>query len=87
MMKLTALYTQPRDPEGFEAHYLSKHAPMVDAIPGLLRQETCTGVGSPKGQPRKAPGKLIEGATTQGWKQALTALLLAYPERLAPHVR
>lgn len=51
MVKLTALYTQPSNPEGFEAHYLSKHGPMVDAIPGLLRQETCLGVGSPDGSP------------------------------------
>ena len=51
MMKLTALYTEPSDPEGFEAHYLSKHSPMVDAIPGLLRQETSMGVGSPDGSP------------------------------------
>jgi putative transposase len=31
---------------------------------------------------RKAPGKLVEGAVTQGWKQALSALALAYPDRL-----
>ena len=42
--------------------------------------------GVPKNE-RKAAGRLIEGATTQGWKQALNALLLAYPERLAHHVR
>ena len=51
MMKLTALYTVPADVEAFEAHYLSRHAPMVDAIPGLLRQETCLGMGSPDGSP------------------------------------
>lgn len=31
---------------------------------------------------RKASGKLIEGATTQGWKACLGALVLAYPDRL-----
>jgi uncharacterized protein (TIGR02118 family) len=51
MMKVTALYTVPDDVEAFEAHYLSQHAPMVDAIPGLLRQETSVGVGSPDGSP------------------------------------
>ena len=51
MIKLTALYTQPTDVEAFEAHYLSQHAPLVDAIPGLLRQETSVGVGSPDGSP------------------------------------
>ena len=49
MMKPTALYTHPTDVEAFEAHYLSRHAPLVDAIPGLIRQETCVGVGSPDG--------------------------------------
>ena len=36
---------------------------------------------------RKAPGKLVEGATVQGWKQALGALALPYPDRLAPYIR
>lgn len=31
---------------------------------------------------RRAPGRLVEGAVTQGWKQALGALALAYPERI-----
>ncbi|MGH3500907.1 MAG: IS256 family transposase [Nocardioidaceae bacterium] len=35
---------------------------------------------------RKAPGKLVEGATTHGWKAALGALALAYPERLNPYL-
>ena len=38
--------------------------------------------GRPKGQPQTAPGYLIEGATTQGWKPALGALLIAFPDRL-----
>lgn len=35
---------------------------------------------------RKAPHRLVEGATVQSWKQALGALALAYPDRLAPHL-
>src|SRR5688500_4283197 len=38
-----------------------------------------------KGRPtneRKAPGRLVEGALVQGWKAALGALALAYPDRL-----
>lgn len=42
--------------------------------------------GVPRGA-RKAPGRLVEGAVTQNWKQALNALVLAYPERLAHRVR
>ena len=40
---------------------------------------------SPKANARR-PGRLIEGATTQGWKQALNALALAYPDRFANYI-
>ena len=42
-----------------------------------------------KGRPRSertAPGRLVEGATVQGWKAALGALALAYPDRLGPYL-
>src|SRR5690242_17953021 len=42
--------------------------------------------GLPASQ-RKAPGKLVEGAVTQGWKQAMSALALAYPDRLGLYLR
>ena len=35
---------------------------------------------------RKAPGHLIEGAATHGWRAALGALTIAYPDRLAGHI-
>ena len=35
---------------------------------------------------RRASGRLVEGAVVQGWKQALGALALAYPERLSPYL-
>jgi putative transposase len=35
---------------------------------------------------RKAPGRLVEGGVVNGWKQALGALALAYPDRLAPYL-
>ena len=38
--------------------------------------------GLPKGSPRKAPGKLVEGSVIQGWKGALGELALIYPERI-----
>ena len=41
--------------------------------------------GAPAGK-RKAPARLVEGATVNGWKQALGALALAYPDRLAHHI-
>lgn len=42
-----------------------------------------------KGQPRNkriAPPRLVEGGVVQGWRQALGALTLAYPDRLAPYL-
>jgi putative transposase len=41
--------------------------------------------GAPRDK-RKAPGRLVEGATIHGWKQALGALAIAYPDRLAPYI-
>ncbi len=41
--------------------------------------------GQPR-QKRKAPGRLVEGATIHGWKAALNALAIAYPDRLANHI-
>lgn len=41
--------------------------------------------GLPANQ-RRAESKLVEGGVVQGWKQALGALALAYPERLSPYL-
>lgn len=49
MMKVTALYTPPTDPEAFEAHYLSVHAPLAETIPGLVRIETARAIGNADG--------------------------------------
>jgi putative transposase len=35
---------------------------------------------------RRAPGRLVEGATVHGWKQALGALALAFPDRVSPYL-
>ena len=42
--------------------------------------------GRAKGVPRKASGRLVEGAVTQGWRAALAALVMAYPDRLPASV-
>jgi putative transposase len=39
-----------------------------------------------KSNERKAPPRLVEGATVNNWKAALGALALAYPDRLAGHI-
>jgi putative transposase len=41
--------------------------------------------GRPPNQ-RSAPGHLVEGQAVYGWKPALNALMIAYPDRLAGHV-
>ena len=41
--------------------------------------------GLPANQ-RKAPPRLVEKAVTQGWKAALGALALTYPDRLGPYL-
>jgi putative transposase len=41
--------------------------------------------GLPPSQ-RRALARLIEGAVVQGWKQALGALALAYPDRIDPYL-
>jgi transposase-like protein len=35
---------------------------------------------------RKAAGRLVEGQVTTNWKQALEQLMLAYPDRIDPHL-
>lgn len=39
MIKYVALYKQPADPAAFEKAYFSAHKPLIDNVPGLLRQE------------------------------------------------
>ena len=69
------------------------HFPNDDAVVKLLwlairdiedkrARERAKEAGRPKGQPRNAPGKLVEGATVQGWNAAYGALSLAFPGRL-----
>lgn len=41
--------------------------------------------GRPSAQ-RKASGRLVEGQVTTNWKQALSQLAIAYPERINPHL-
>lgn len=36
--------------------------------------------------PRRAAGRLVEGQTTTNWKQALEQLVIAYPDRINPHL-
>ena len=68
------------------------HFPNDDAVVKLLwlairdvedkrARERAGQAGRPKNE-RTAPGKLVEGATVQGWNAAFGALSLAFPGRL-----
>lgn len=35
---------------------------------------------------RSGPARLVEGHQTQGWRKALAALTIAYPDRITPHL-
>ena len=72
------------------------HFPNDDAVIKLLwlairdiedkrARERAKEKGLPADQ-RKAPGHLVEGGVIQGWKPALGALALAYPDRIGPYL-
>jgi uncharacterized protein (TIGR02118 family) len=39
MIKYVALYKQPVDAEAFDKAYFETHKPLIDKVPGLVRQE------------------------------------------------
>src|SRR4051812_9097928 len=72
------------------------HFPSDDAVIKLLwlairdiedkrARERAKERGKPANQ-RTAPPHLVEGAITQGWKPAMAALLIAFPERIEPYL-
>jgi putative transposase len=72
------------------------HYPSDDAVIKLLwlairdiEDKRARARAKEKGLPahaRRAPGRLVEGSTIQGWKPALGALALHYPDRLDPYL-
>jgi uncharacterized protein (TIGR02118 family) len=51
MVKLMALYSQPRDAARFEDVYFNQHTPLVKQMPGLRRIEVNRVTGAPRGEP------------------------------------
>ena len=47
MVKLIALYKQPKNKEEFDEHYFNVHGPLTEKIPGLQRMEVTRIVGTP----------------------------------------
>ena len=58
----------------------------IRTIEDKRARERAKEAGTPKGQPRNAAGRLVEGATIQGWKAALSELALIYPDRINAHL-
>ena len=50
MIKLIALYKQPKDKKAFDEHYFNVHGPITEKIPGLQRMEVTKIVGTPMGK-------------------------------------
>lgn len=48
-VKLVVLYTQPEDVSAFDDHYVGRHMPLVDVVPGLVKAETSKFVAAPDG--------------------------------------
>jgi uncharacterized protein (TIGR02118 family) len=59
-IKLTVLYTKPKDPDAFNTYYLSKHMPLVMKIPGLQRTEVATILPPPPDQPAPPYWRITE---------------------------
>ncbi|MHB1488211.1 MAG: EthD family reductase [Acidimicrobiales bacterium] len=57
MIKLTVLYGNPTDPEAFDHHYRTTHAPLASKIPDLARFEATRVTGTADGS--QAPYHLI----------------------------
>ena len=49
MVKGTALFGHPEDPDAFEEYYANTHVPLVQKIPNLLRFEPARIVATPAG--------------------------------------
>ncbi|ANB60002.1 EthD family reductase [Anoxybacteroides amylolyticum] len=47
MVKMIALYKQPKDKQAFDEHYFGTHAPITAKIPGLRKMEVTKIVGTP----------------------------------------
>lgn len=51
MIKLVALFKRPEDVEAFDAHYDDIHAPLMSAVPGLVRMEVTRNIQAFRGDP------------------------------------
>jgi len=50
VVKLTALYKKPGDPQEFDRYYKEVHTPLANKMPGLKKLEVAKVLGSPGGE-------------------------------------
>ena len=65
MVKITALYGMPKDPEAFERSYAESHMPMVYAAPGPVRIELGKPMPGPDGKAPRSIGSPRYGSRVQ----------------------
>jgi uncharacterized protein (TIGR02118 family) len=49
LVKITALFGHPHDPEAFEEYYAQTHTPLIQSIPNLQRFDRGKIIGTPDG--------------------------------------
>jgi hypothetical protein len=79
MKKLIALYQTPDDADAFMEHYRSKHMPLVERIPGLLRTEI-TRIGRTLTSPENAATGRDLGLFAEGLVTVMTGDVIEVPE-------
>lgn len=51
MFKVTVLYNEPINPDGFEDYYFDRHLSIAAKIPNVTRVETAKAAATPDGSP------------------------------------
>jgi uncharacterized protein (TIGR02118 family) len=80
MIKVTFLYNHPADPAEFNRYFFAHHLPLTKDVPGCLRQEVATVVGTPDGSP--PPYHFITEFTFASMETFQTALASEAAQRL-----
>lgn len=74
MAKLVALYKTPSNPDAFDAHYFSTHAPLAKTISGLRRYEVSDGpVATPQGDSPYYLAAILSFDSMESLQQALNS--------------
>ena len=50
-VKLTFLFSQPEDPDAFDAYFFERHLPLTEEVTQMRRREVAKVTGTPDGTP------------------------------------